>query len=176
MGKIKTLDPVILSPPCLLQDNHRVDDFDCGHSHMNAWLKKHAMQNQRANSAKTFVVCHENHVVGFYSLAVGSIEHDVASPRTKKGLARHPIPVMLLARLAVDVRYQKHNVGRGLLKDALLRTLQAAGYAGIRAVFVHAKDELARNFYSRFDFEPSPVDPLKMMLLIKDIQMSLDEL
>jgi predicted N-acetyltransferase YhbS len=139
-------------------------------------LKRYAVQNQRANSARTFVVCHEDRVVGYYSLAVGSIEHDLASKRTKKGLSRHPIPVMILARLAVDLKFQRIYIGSGLLKDALLRTLQAADYAGIRAVFVHAKDEKARQFYSRFDFEPSPVDPLKMMLLIKDIVKTKHEL
>lgn len=134
------------------------------------------MQNQRANSAKTFVVCNKNHVVGYYSLAVGSIEHEVASKRTKKGLARHPIPVMILTRLAVDLNYQSKKVGSGLLKDALLRTMEASEHAGIREVFVHAKDEKAINFYSHFDFEPSPIDSLKLMLLIKDIRKSIDAL
>lgn len=174
MGKIKSLDKEILSPPCLLQDSHLLDDFDCGNSILNTWLKRHAMQNQRSNASKTFVVCIENHVVGYYSLAVGSIEHEVASKRTKKGLAQYPIPVMILARLAVDQKYQDKKIGSGLLKDALLRTLEASEHAGIRAIFVHAKDETARNFYSHFDFEPSPVDSLKLMLLIKDIRITVD--
>lgn len=164
-----------LSLPCLLQDNRILTDFDCGNPNLNTWLKRYAMQNQRANSAKTFVVCEGNRVVGFYSLAVGSIEPDMASPRIKKGLARRPIPVMILARLAVDQALQGRKIGSGLLKDALIRTLQAAEYAGIRAVFVHAKDETARRFYSRFDFESSPLDPLKRMLLIKDIAVSISE-
>lgn len=170
MGEIKSQDNITLIPPCLLKDSHTLDDFDCGNSSLNSWLKRYAMQNQRANSAKTFVVCEGKHVVGYYSLAVGSIEHEIASKRTKKGLARHPIPVMILARLAVDLKYQEKKIGSGLLKDALLRTLQAAEHAGIRAIFVHAKDEKARNFYTHFDFEPSPVDTLKLMLLIKDIR------
>lgn len=176
MGKIKSLDNIILSPPCLLKDNDILDDFDCGNSTLNTWLKRYAMQNQLANSAKTRVVCNDNYVVGYYSLAVGSIEHEIASKRAKKGLARHPIPVMILARLAVDLEYQEKKIGSSLLKDALLRTLEASKYAGIRAIFVHAKDEKARNFYTHFDFEPSPIDTLKLMLLIKDIHHSVDEL
>ncbi len=120
----------------------------------------------------TFVVCSPNNVIGYYSLAVGSVEHVIAPSRIRKGLARHPIPVMVLARLAVDLRHQGQNIGRGLLKDAIFRALQASEYAGIRAIFVHAKDDKARKFYERFDFEPSPVDPLKLMLLIKDARKS----
>lgn len=96
-----------------------------------------------------------------------------APDRVKKGLARHPIPVMILARLAVDLRYQGMNLGRGLLKDAIYRTLQASEYAGIRAIFVYAKDNKARKFYEKFGFEPSPIDPLKLMLLIKDAKKTL---
>ena len=140
---------------------------------LNRWLARYAMQNQRADAARTFCVCHENHVVGFYTLAVGSVDHETAGKRIKKGLARHPIPVMILARLAVDLNYQGRKIGSGLLKDALLRTLAASEYAGIRAMFVHAKDEAAKGFYRHFDFESSPVDPLKLMVLIKDIRKSI---
>ena len=90
MGKINSLKNITLSPPCLLNDNHNLDNFDCGNNSLNNWLKRYAMQNQRANSARTFVVCNEDIVVGYYSLAVGSIEHELASKRTKKGLARPP--------------------------------------------------------------------------------------
>ncbi len=165
-----------LSLPCLLKDSHIVDNFDCGNSSLNSWLKRYSMQNQRANSARTFIVCNENYVVGYYSLSVGSIEHELASKRTKKGLARHPIPVMILARLAVDLKYQGKKIGSGLLKDAVFRTLQASDHAGIRAIFVHAKDEKVRNFYTYFGFEPSPIDPLKLMLLIKDARKTIDSL
>ncbi len=174
MGKIKSLEDITLSPPSLIEDSQILDNFDCGHSTLNTWLRRYAMQNQRANSSRTFVVCNKNRVVGYYSLAVGSIEHDLASKRTKKGLARHPIPVMILARLAVDLEYQEKNIGSSLLKDALIRTLQASEHAGIRAIFVHAKDEKAQNFYKHFDFETSPVDNLKLMLLIKDIRKTVE--
>ncbi len=122
------------------------------------------------------MVIPENKVVGYYSLAVGSIEHEVATTRTKKGLARHPIPVMILARLAVDLRHQGERIGSGLLKDAILRTLQAADLAGIRAIFVHAKDNDAQRFYKQFDFEESPIDSLRLMLLIKDARKTIETL
>jgi len=112
--------------------------------------------------------------VGYYSLAVGAVDHVTAPRRIKKGLARHPIPVMVLARLAVDHRFQGLKIGRGLVKDAILRTLQAADYAGIRAIFVHAKDDNARTFYEKFGFESSPVSPLKLMLLIKDAKKTIE--
>jgi GNAT superfamily N-acetyltransferase len=176
LGKINSLKNITLSPPCLLNDNHILDNFDCGNNSLNDWLKRYAMQNQRANSARTFVICNEDIVDGYYSLAVGSIEHELASKRTKKGLAQHPIPVMILARLAVDSGYQGNKIGIGLLKDAVLRTLQASEHAGIRAIFVHAKDDKARNFYEYFGFEPSPIDPLKLMLLIKDARKTMESL
>lgn len=176
MGKIKSSPASDLSVPTKLTINHLVNNFDCGYPTLNNWLRRYALQNQRANAAMTFVVCSQNNVVGYYSLAVGSVEHDIVPSRIKKGLARHPIPIMVLARLAVDLRYQGQNIGKGLLKDAICRTLQASEYAGIRAIFVHAKDEKARRFYERFDFEPSPVDPLKLMLLIKDVRKTLQSL
>lgn len=109
-------------------------------------------------------------VIGYYALAVGSVEQEQAPERVKKGLAQHAIPIMLLARLAVDRRWQKQGIGAALLKDATLRTLQAADIAGIRALVVHAKDDVARTFYERFDFLPSPSDPLHLFMLLKDIR------
>lgn len=156
--------------PVLLSEEHDCDGFDCGHALLNDWLRRYALQNQRANAAKTFVVCQGKKVVGYYSLAVGAVDHAAAPARVRKGLAQHPIPVMVLARLAVDLHHQGKKIGRGLLKDAVLRTLQAADIAGIRAIFVHAKDERARDFYERFGFEPSPIHPLQLMLLINDCQ------
>jgi len=165
---------MILTPPTLLSKEHGIADFDCGNTLLNNWLKRFAWQNQQANAAKTFVICIKNQVIGFYSLAVGGVEHMDAPERVKKGLARHPIPVMILARLAVDRRYQGINMGRSLLKDAIVRTLQASEYAGIRAIFVNAKDDNARRFYERFGFESSPIDPLKLMLLVKDAKKTLE--
>ena len=147
-----------------------VDAFDCGEPALNQFLQRYALLNQRANSAQTYACCQDNDVVGFYSLVVGSVEITDVPERVAKGLARYPVPVMILARLAVDKRHQARGLGRALLKDALLHTLQAADIAGIRAILVHAKDETARQWYERWDFEPSPTDPLHLYLLVKDLK------
>lgn len=147
-----------------------VDTFDCGQSALNQFLHRYALVNQRANSAQTYVCCKEDQVVGFYSLVVGSVEPGGVPARVMKGLARHPVPVMILARLAVDRMHHGKGLGRALLKNALLRTLQAADIAGIRTVLVHAKDEAARQWYERCEFEASPTDPFHLYLMIKDLK------
>lgn len=147
-----------------------VDTFDCGQSALNQFLHRHALVNQRANSAQTYVCCKEGQVAGFYSLVVGSVEPGGAPARVMKGLARHPVPVMILARLAVDRMHHGKGLGRALLKNALLRTLQAADIAGIRTVLVHAKDEAARQWYECCEFEASPTDPFHLYLMIKDLK------
>ncbi|NCW85804.1 MAG: N-acetyltransferase [Oxalobacteraceae bacterium] len=139
-----------------------------------AFLHRFALVSQQSNSAQTYVCGYGGSVVGFYSLAVGSVDPAAAAPRVIKGVPRHPVPVMILARLAVDVAHQRVGLGRALLKDALRRTAQAADIAGIRALLVHAKDERARNWYLSFDFEPSPSDPLHLFLLMKDLRAALD--
>ncbi len=147
-----------------------VDDFDCGDEALNQFLKRYALINQKTNSAQTYASCSGSQVAGFYSLAVGSVHPDEASARLIKGLARHPVPVMILARLAVDLSSQNQGLGRALLKDALLRTAHAADIAGIRSVLVHAKDEDARSWYESWGFEQSPTDPFHLFLLIKDLK------
>ena len=109
-------------------------------------------------------------MAGFYSLAVGSVSPTHAAPRVIKGIAQHPVPVMILARLAVDLMYQKKGLGKALLKNAMLRTIQAADIAGIRALLVHAKDEEARDWYLNWEFLESPTDPFHLFLLVKDIK------
>ncbi|NOY70443.1 MAG: GNAT family N-acetyltransferase [Deltaproteobacteria bacterium] len=163
-----------LTPPQLLSENHVLENFDCGDDFLNDWLKKYALINNRANSAKTFVISDDRQVVGYYSLAMGSVDYEVATPRIKKGLARHPIPVVVLARLAVDLRYQKKRIGIAILKDALLRALTVSKHIGARAVFVNAKNENAGNFYQKQGFMPLPIDSLKLMLLMKDLHKTLE--
>lgn len=158
-----------------LNKSHRVGEFDCGSPELNAFLIHHALSNQNANSAKTYVGLEGKKIIGYYSLAVGSVIYAGAPTRVTKGLARHPVPVMLLARLAVDKAYHSQGIGKGLLKDALLRTTQAADIAGIRVLLVHAKDEAAKQWYQQFDFEESPTDPLHLFLLVKDIKKALGE-
>jgi GNAT superfamily N-acetyltransferase len=159
-----------LKAPAPLQGGHKCDDFNCGSPPLNEYLQRFAWTNQRAGAARTYVACRGKRVVGYYTLAFGSIEHQAALHRVRKGLARHPIPVMLLARLAVDVNEQGQGLEKGLLKDALRRTLQAADIGGLRAIIVHAKDADAKVFYEQFGFESSPLDEFHLMLLLKDVR------
>ena len=152
-----------------LRREHQLDGFDCEKEDLNRFLKRQAWNNQQAHSAQTYVLAKELVVIGYYSLAAGSVTHDEATERAKKGLARHPIPVILLARLAVDVSMQGKGIGPALLKDALLRAASAADTIGARAVLVHAKDDTAKGFYEHFNFEPSPTDPYHLMLIMKDL-------
>lgn len=153
-----------------LEATDSLSSFDCGHPALNQFLQRYALVNQKANSAQTYACCKSGEVVGFYSLAVGSVEPQEAPERISKGLARHSVPVMVLARLAVDVAHQGVGLGAALLKDALLRTLQAADIAGIRTLLVHAKDDGARSWYEGWGFEPSPTDPYHLFLLLKDLK------
>lgn len=147
-----------------------VEGFDCGQPALNQFLQRYALVNQKASSAQTYVCCQTGEVVGFYSLAVGSVEPEMTPPRVSKGLARHPVPVMILARLAVDLCHQGQGLGKALLKDALLRTAHAADIAGIRCLLVHAKDDAARHWYLSWEFEPSPTDPYHLFLMLKDLK------
>lgn len=158
-----------------LKPGDGVESFDCGQMALNQFLQRHALNSQRANSAQTYVCCCAGAVLGFYSLAVGSVAYPLAPDRVVKGLARHPVPVMILARLAVDQTFQGKGLGRALLKDALRRTLAAADIAGLRAVLVHAKDDDARQWYRKFDFNDGPTDPFHLFLVLKDLKALLDE-
>lgn len=158
-----------------LARKHRLDAFDCGQPDLNAWLTKYALQNQSASSAQTYIGLVNETVVGYYSLAVGQVEYSGASERMRKGLARHPVPIMLLARLAVHKDWQGKGVGRALLRDAVLRTIQASEIAGIRALVVHAKDDAAKRYYEQFDFVSSPTDPLHLFVLLKDLRRMIPE-
>lgn len=156
-----------------LVDTDAVAQFDCGQPALNQFLGRFALSNQKANGAQTYVCCHAGAVVGFYSLAVGSVEPATATPRVAKGLPQHPVPVMILARLATHVEHQGVGLGGALLKDALKRTAQAADIAGIRALLVHAKDEAARQWYLKWEFEPGTSDPYHLFLLMKDLKAML---
>jgi GNAT superfamily N-acetyltransferase len=159
-----------------LSDFHDSSGFDCGgHESLNDWLKRFALTNQKNESARTYVVHRNQSVVGYYSISTGSVSVEEAPVRISKGLARHPIPVILLARLAVDRREKGTGLGKALLKDALLRITQAADIVGARAVLVHAIDEPAKQFYLHFGFEPSPIHDYQLMLLLKDLRKSLPD-
>ena len=162
-----------LSPVEKLSERHAVSRFDCGTHTLSVWLQRFALLNQRKDSAQTFVVHRRNRVVGYYSLTAGSVRPEEATARTAKGLARHPIGVILLARLAVDKSDQGPGLGKALLKDALLWAAAAADTIGARAVLVHAIDETARRFYEHFEFERSPLNEFDLMLLMKDLRAQL---
>jgi GNAT superfamily N-acetyltransferase len=153
-----------------LRPDHPIEDFDCGREELSRYLVRYAWANQQAGAAQTYVGLAGDAVIGYHTLAVGQVARDDAPGRLTKGLARHPAPILLLARLAVDLGWRGRGVGSALLKDAMQRTLRAADIAGIRAFAVHAKDEEARGFYERFDFIPSPSDPMHLFVLLKDVR------
>lgn len=156
-----------------LRADHPVTSFECGQDDLNRFLARFALPNQNANASQTYVLVSDDGILGFYTLVVGSVFPTNAPERLSRGMARHPIPLMILARLAIDDRWQGKGLGTSLIKDAMKRTVSAAEIAGIRAMAVHAKDDRAAAFYRRFDFEPSPVDPLQLYLLLKDVRRAM---
>ena len=165
------------SRPEPLRGEHRLEGFDCGDEPLNTWLVRYARHAEAAESARVFVTrADEEHVVGYYALVVGEVQAADATARMLKGLpAERPVPVVVLARLAVDHRHQSGGIGRSLLQDAMLRCVRVAEEAGVRALVVHAANDEARDFYRRFGFEESPTDPLHLILLTKDLRRFLDE-
>jgi GNAT superfamily N-acetyltransferase len=148
-----------------LARHHAVDEFDCGQPTLNRFLTRYALTSQQANASQAYLGLAEAAVVGFYTLVVSEIADDDAPDRLTRGLARHPFPLLLLARLAVGKAWRGQGVGAGLLKDAMRRTVRAAGIVGIRALAAHAKDDAARAFYEHFGFIASPTDPLHLFIL-----------
>lgn len=153
-----------------LRPDHAAEEFDCGREELNRYLLRYAWSNQQAGAARTYIGLAGDIVVGYHTLAAGHVAREDAPELLTKGLARHAVPIMLLARLAVDRRWQGQGIGKALLRDAMQRTLQAADIAGIRALAVHAKDAEARAFYEKFDFVPSPTDPMHLFVLLKDVR------
>ena len=152
---------------------HDTTGFDCGNPTLNDWLTKFAWTNQQADSARTYVAFDGHRVVGYYALTTGSVHKHESPQRIAKGLANHPIGVVLLARLAVDRTRQGKGLGKALLFDALAHIGEAADIVGVRAVLVHAIDESARRFYGHFGFEESPVNPYQLLLLLKDLRRAI---
>jgi GNAT superfamily N-acetyltransferase len=157
-----------------LARHHRVEEFDCGQAALNRFLTRFALSSQQAHALQTYLGLADARVVGFYTLVVGEVAYEDAPERLTKGLAHHPVPLMLLARRAVAAAWKGRGVGAGLLKDAMRRTLRAADIVGIRALAAHAKDDAARAFYEHFGFIASPTDPLHLFILTKDLRRVLD--
>lgn len=153
-----------------LHRTHNVDAFDCGVPELNIFLSRHALQSQQSGAAQTYLALEDDLVVGYYSLAASQIERANAAERLAKGLARHPVPVILLARLAVSIDVQGQGLGDDLIRDAVLRTIQASDIAGVRALVVHAKGDDARSFYEHYGFARSPTDSYHLFMLIKDLR------
>jgi GNAT superfamily N-acetyltransferase len=157
-----------LSRPEPLEAHHVLTEFDCGQASLNDWLSNHARQSQSAGSARTFVVSENNLVYGYFSLTVGQIDTLDAPERIRKGMGQYPIPVVILARLAVAQQFKGLGIGYGLLQDAIKRSFVIAEQAGIRAMLTHPIDEQAARFYTRFGFIDSPLREQQLVLLLKD--------
>jgi GNAT superfamily N-acetyltransferase len=166
-----------LRGPRPLERNDIREGFHCGVASLDTWLIEHAPGADAAGSARTYVVIDEeqDRVVGYYALTVASLERTEATGRASKGMPRHPIPSMLLARLAVDESARGEGLGSTLLADAMQRTLLVAEETGMRLLLVHAVNEDARSFYLHYGFEASPSDPMNLQLLIKDIRATMQE-
>jgi GNAT superfamily N-acetyltransferase len=155
---------------------HDLSSFHCGKPSLDDWLRRFALTNQLSDSARTYVLHRDNKVLGYYSLAAGSVRPEESPRRIAKGLAKHPVAVILLARLAVDQTQQGKGVGKILLADAMSRGAAAAEIIGARAILVHALDESAAAFYKKFGFESSPLDSRQLLLLMKDLRATLRSL
>lgn len=157
-----------LTAPQGLEAGHVLDGFDCGKPSLDDWLVRHARQAQASGSARTYVVCDGPRVAAYYSLTVGQIDTLDAPDRIRKGMGAYPIPVVILARMAVSRQDQGRGIGAGLLQDAIRRTLVIAEQAGVRALLTHPIDEEASRFYLRFGFEASPAREQQLLLLLKE--------
>lgn len=155
--------------PDLLTEAHLVDAFDCGEDHLNAWLRERARRNQADGSSRTWVVADDQRVVGFYASSTAVVLRASASKRAARNQP-DPLPALLLGRLAVDRKLQGAGLGAALLKHFLLKSLEIADLTGVRVLLVHAKTQEVAEFYLRYGFEPSPIDDLTLMLLVKDLR------
>ena len=156
-----------ISHPEKLSPEHDLSAFDCGEPVLDEWLRRRALQNEVSGASRTYVVCAGKRVVAYYTLAAGAVAHTEAPGRVRRNMP-DPVPVMVLGRLAVDRAFQGRHFGAGLLRDAVLRTAQAAEIGGIRAILVHAISESAKRFYESYGFVASPVDPLTVMITVAE--------
>ena len=158
-----------VSPPEKLTSSHDLSRFQCGEPVLDDWLRRRALQNEKSGASRTYVVCVSNRGVGYYALAVGAVAHADAPGKVRRNMP-DPVPVMTIGRLAIDHSMQGQSLGPALLRDAVLRTLQASTIAGIRAILVHAISEQAKGFYEKWGFLASPVDPMTLMITMTEAQ------
>ena len=161
-----------ISAPVHLTPEHDLTGFDSGTPALDEWLKRRALANEHAGASRTYVVTAAGRVVGYYALATGAVAHVEAPGRVRRNMP-DPVPVMVIGRLAVDRTHQRRGLGPALLRDAILRILQAAKIGGIRAILVHAISEEAKAFYLRHGFVESPVDPMTLMITLADATRAL---
>jgi len=164
-----------LTPPEKLREDHDLSRFQCGEPALDDWLRRRALQNEESGASRTYVVCAGLRVAAYYALAVGAVAHAGTAGRVRRNMP-DPVPVMIIGRLAVDQEFHGRGLGQGLLRDAMLRTLQAADIAGIRAILVHAISSDAQRFYERHGFVRSPIDPLMLMITVADVARELSSL
>ena len=153
--------------PEKLDTGHDVSAFDCGEPTLNDWLRRRALQNQETGASSTYVITAGMRVVGYYALAAGSVARETAPGRVRRNVP-DLVPVVVLGRLAVDLEFQGRGLGRALLRDAVLRSLQAAHIIGVRAILVHALSDDAKTFYESCGFVPSPVNPLTLTVTVSE--------
>lgn len=161
-----------LRPPEKLNSSHQIEGFDSGNSQLDDWLKRRAFKNELDGASRTYVLCLGEVVIAYYCLANGAVAQTIATGGVRRNMP-DPIPVMVIGRLSVDHRWQGKGIGRALLRNAILRTLQAAEIAGIRAILIHAISEEAKQFYEKCGFTASPIDPMTLMVKVKDAIASL---
>ena len=167
-----TAEPIFGPEPLI--PSHSVDEFDCGVESLNDYLKQRAVGDQAAGKSRTYVILRADRVVGFFSLAAGSVEPENATVRAVKGQGSQAVPAILLGRLAVGVSEQEQGLGEALLLEAMRKSVAAADTIGARVILVHAIDDRARQFYIKYEFEQSPTNDLHLMLLMKDVQKTLE--
>ena len=163
-----------IGAPEHLTPTYDISTFDCGVPELNDWLKRRALPNEESGASRTYVVCSAGRVVGYYALASGGVAIAKAAGRVRRNMP-DPLPVMIPGRLAVKRGWQGRSIGRSLLRDAILRTLQAAEIGGIRAILVHMISEDAKRFYERYGFSVSPVDSMTLMVTVADAKKALFE-
>ena len=160
-----------LSAPAPLTDAHDLAAFDCGVASLDEWLRRRALKNERASASRTYVVCSDGRVVGYYCLATGAVDHD-GTPSLLRRNMPDPVPVLVLGRLAVDRRHQNHSLGRALVRDAVVRAAQAAEIVGAVALLVHALSDDARRFYLSCGFAGFPDQPSTLYLMLKTVHQT----
>jgi GNAT superfamily N-acetyltransferase len=152
-----------------LANHHDIEGFDCGEASLDNWLRRRARANQVSGASRTYVASDGKRVVGYYALASGTVTIENAPGRFKRNMP-NPIPVVVLGRLAIDREWQKKGIGRALFKDSALRVAHAADSIGIRGIVVHAISEEAKNFYLALGFDPSPLEPMTLMITLSDLR------